>query len=223
MRICWRAVAVVLAYIPIVAAGVRADETERQEPDIDMFATMTGRCTTLNVDERDFACTSVAFSHSPGGRSSFTIPLNDPDDQTHIITFSGDNGRREQDDLYVLSIDQLLVKSKDRPRADGLPIPLVQPSKGTCKQVGNLVVQQVSSVSCSAIDDKGRKYELAFESDGSPIRVRMISAVDPDRDEPRTQHLAAHLEQLKCRQMAVVQHVLPRDRTAFILKCMEDE
>ncbi len=109
----------------------------------------------------------------------------------------------------------MLLKSKDRPKADGLPIPSVEPSTGTCKQIGKFAMQQVSSVSW-------RKYEFQFESDGSPIKVRMIRATDPETEERRAQVVAAHIEQLKCRQMANVQGVLPRDRTAFILQCMEE-
>jgi hypothetical protein len=217
MRICWQVVAVAFVCFLIAPAALLADE-----PEIDMFAAMAGKCSTLKVEERDFGCTSVAFSHSPGGRSGFTVPLNDLDDDDHIITFSGENGRRQQDDLYELSIDRMLLKSKDRPKADGLPIPSVEPSTGTCKQIGNFARQQVSSVSCVATDGNGRKYELQFESDGSPIRVRMIRAADPDMEERRSQALAAHIEQLKCRQMAHVQGVLPRDLTAFILRCMDE-
>jgi hypothetical protein len=216
MRICWRAVAFALISFLFVSVAL-ADE-----PEIDMFASMAGKCSTLKVAERDFACTSVAFSHSPGGRSGFTVPLNDSDDDTHIITFSGENGRRVQDNLYVLSIDQMLVKSKDRPKVDGLPTPAVELSTGTCKQTGNFVTQQVSSVSCIATDGKGRRYELQFESDGSPIKVRMIRATDPAAEERRTEVLSTHMEQLKCRQMADVQGVLPRDRTDFILRCMDE-
>jgi hypothetical protein len=216
MRICWRAVA--FAFISFLFVSVALAD----EPEIDMFASMAGKCSTLKVAERDFACTSVAFSHSPGGRSGFTVPLNDSDDDTHIITFSGENGRRVQDNLYVLSIDQMLVKSKDRPKVDGLPTPAVELSTGTCKQTGNFVTQQVSSVSCIATDGKGRRYELQFESDGSPIKVRMIRATDPAAEERRTEVLSTHMEQLKCRQMADVQGVLPRDRTDFILRCMDE-
>jgi hypothetical protein len=82
MRICWRVVAVAFISFPIASVGLLADEVERHEPEIDMFASMAGKCSTLKVAERDFACTSVAFSHSPGGRSSFIVPLNDPDDDT---------------------------------------------------------------------------------------------------------------------------------------------
>jgi len=222
MRICWRMVAVAFICFPIASVALLADEVERHEPEVDMFASMAGKCSTLKVGERDFACTSVAFSHSPGGRSGFIVPLNDPDDETHIITFSGEKSKRGQDNLYELSIDQVLLKSKDRPKADGLPIPSVELSTGTCKQIGNFAAQQVSSISCSATDGNGRKYELQFESDGSPIRVRMIRAADPAVEERRAKAVAAHIEQLKCQQMAVVQGILPRDRTAFILQCMEE-
>ena len=217
MRTCWRVVAVALISFLIASVALLADE-----PEIDMFASMAGKCSTLKVVERDFACSSVAFSHSPGGRSGFTVPLNDPDDATHIITFSGEKARREQDNLYELSIDQMMLKSKDRPKVDGLPLPSVELSTGTCKQIGNFATQQVSSVSCIAIDGKGRKYELQFESDGSPIRVMRIRAADPAAEERRAQVVAAHIEQLKCRQMANVQGILPRDLTAFILRCMEE-
>jgi len=217
MRTCWRVVAVALISFLIASVALLADE-----PEIDMFASMAGKCSTLKVAERDFACSLVAFSHSPGGRSGFTVPLNDPDDATHIITFSGEKARREQDNLYELSIDQMMLKSKDRPKVDGLPLPSVELSTGTCKQIGNFATQQVSSVSCIAIDGKGRKYELQFESDGSPIRVMRIRAADPAAEERRAQVVAAHIEQLKCRQMANVQGILPRDLTAFILRCMEE-
>ena len=180
-----------------------------------MFASMAGKCSALKIAERDFACATVAFFHSPGGRSSFTVPLDDPYDDSHIVTFSGEKGKREQDNLYELSIDRMLLKSKDRPKVDGLPVASVVLSTGTCKQIGNFAAQH------------GRKYELQFESDGSPIKVRMIgvsdptiNASDPAAESPRTKALAAHIEQLKCRQMADAKGVLPRDRTAFILQCM---
>lgn len=216
MRTCWRVVAVASFFSSIASVAV-ADQ-----PEIDMFALMAGKCSTLKVVERDYACTSVAFSHSPGGRSGFTIPLNDPEDDTHIITFSGESGKRKQDSQYELAIDRMLLKSKDRPKIDGLPVPSVEPSTGTCKQIGNFAAQQVSSISCSATDANGRKYELQFESDGSPIQVKMIRAADPDMEAPRVNVLATHIEQIKCRQMADASGVLPRDRTAFILKCMDE-
>src|SRR6202035_2114161 len=105
MRIRWRVVAVALTCFLITSVALYADE-----PEIDVFASMAGKCSTLKVAERDFACTSVAFSHSPGGRSSFIVPLNDPDDETHIITFSGEKSKRERDDLYELSVDRMLLK-----------------------------------------------------------------------------------------------------------------
>jgi len=216
MSICLRVIAIAFVFFPLAPSVLVAQQIES-----DLFASMTGKCITLKVADRDFTCSSVAFSHSPGGRSGFTVPLNDPEDDTHIITFSGENGRRDPEDLYQLPIDRMLLRSKDGPRADGLPVPSVEPSTGACKQVGNFARQQVSSISCSATDTKGRKYELQFESDGSPIKVKMVAAVDPEAEERRAKILAAHVEQMKCRQMAELQGVLPRDRTDFILRCME--
>jgi hypothetical protein len=223
MRIYWRAAAVALMSFSFPSEASLADEIERHEPEIDMFASMSGKCKTVKVVDSGFSCTTVAFSHSPGGRSGFTIPLNDPDDESHIITFSGEKAKREQDNRYELSIDRMLIKSKDRPKVDGLPSPAVEPSTGLCRQIGNLATQQVSSVACSAVDASGRKYEFEFESDGSPIKVRMIRVADTEVEERRVKAIASHIEQLKCRQKAVVQRVLPRDRTAFILQCMEED
>lgn len=217
MHIDWRAIALAFVSFSIASGALLADEIET-----DVFASMTGKCTRLRVADRDFTCTSVAFSHSPGGRSGFTVPLTDEDDDTHIITFSGENGTRQKDDLYELTIDRMLLKSKDRPKLDGLPIPSIELSTGTCKQIGDLARQQVSSISCNATDEGGRRYELQFESDGSPINVRMIRAADPAAEEERTRMLAAHMEQLRCRQKAIVQSVMPRDRTNFVLRCMEE-
>ena len=216
MRVCWRLVAVASIFNSIASVAL-ADQ-----PEIDIFALMAGRCSTLKVVDRDFGCSSVAFSHSPGGRSAFTVPLNDSEDDTHIITFSGENGKRKQGNLYELSIDRMLLKSKDRPKVDGLPVADVEPSTGTCKQIGDLAAQQVSSVSCIATDGNGKKYELQFESDGSPIKVKMIRAADPDIEERNAAVLAEHIEQIKCRQKADVAGVLPRDRTAFIIRCMDE-
>lgn len=222
MRNSRREVAVALISFAMGSAALIVDVIGQHGPEIDMFASMAGNCSTLKVAERDFSCTSIAFFHSPGGRSGFTVPLNDPDDDTHIITFSGANGKREKDNLYELSIDRMLLKSKDRPKVDGLPIASVELSTGMCSQIGNFATQQVSSVSCIAIDGNGKKYDFQFVSDGSPIKVRKIRIADTAVEEGRARMLAAHIEQLKCRQMAVVQGVLPRDRTAFILRCMED-
>jgi len=223
MRIHGRVAAFALMLFSIPSDALFADAIERLEPEIDMFASMSGKCSTLKVAESDFACTTVAFSHSPGGRSGFTVPLNDPNDESHIITFSGDKAKREQDNRYELSIDRILLKSKDRPKVDGLPTPAVEPSTGLCRQIGNFAAQQVSSVACSAVDANGRKYEFQFESDGTPIKVRMIRVAETAVEERRVKAVAAHIEQLKCRQKAVVQGILPRDRTAFILQCMEED
>jgi hypothetical protein len=116
----------------------------------------------------------------------------------------------------------MLLKSKDRPKVDGLPIPAVEPSTGACKQIGNFAAQQVSSISCTATDGSGKKYELQFESDGSPIKVKMIKSADPDIEARNAAVLSEHIEQIKCRQMADAAGVLPRDRTAFILRCMDE-
>ena len=114
------------------------------------------------------------FFQTEEGRANFAIALDDPADDTHIITFSGDRGVRVQDDLYELPIDEIQLKSKDRPEVDGLPVPLVEASTGSCRLVGSLASQQVSNISCTATEKNGKKFELRFISDGSPMTLRRI-------------------------------------------------
>jgi hypothetical protein len=156
-----------------------ADELKPQAPDTDLFALMTGTCSTLKVAGRDFPCRTVAYAHSVQGRAYFTIALDDPSDQHHIISFSGENGRRSNENLYDLTIDRMLLNSKNRPKADGLPVPAAVTSSGRCVQLGSFATGHVSSVVCSATDRTGRKYELRFESDGSPITVRRVNPSVP--------------------------------------------
>jgi hypothetical protein len=156
-----------------------ADDPRPEEPDTNIFALMSGRCPTLRIAGRNFACRAVAFFQSEHGRANFTIALDDPADDSHIITFSGDNGRRSEDNRYQLPIDRMLLNSKHRPRVDGLPVPFTETSAGTCTQLGNFAARQVSSISCSAMDRNGRKYELRFESDGEPITIRKVRRTAP--------------------------------------------
>ena len=166
--------ALALAILLMATPALASDELQRQEPDTIVFAMMSGKCSTLKVAGRDFTCRAVAFFQTEEGRANFTVALDDPNDDSHIITFSGDNGRRPEANLYELPIDRMLLKSKDRPKADGLPVPSIESTAGMCTQVGNFVTLEVSSVSCTATDKNGKKYELQYQSDGAPMAVRRI-------------------------------------------------
>jgi hypothetical protein len=199
MRLCRNIFAVlILALAPQMAAAAEGDlspeptvnsaqapgagdtdELKPQTPDTDLFALMTGTCSTLKVAGRDFACRTVAYAHSVQGRAYFTIALDDPADQSHIISFSGENSRRSNENLYDLTVDRVLLNSKNQPKADGLPVPTVVRSAGRCVQLGNFATGHVSSVVCSATDRSGKKYDLRFESDGSPITVRRVIPTEP--------------------------------------------
>ena len=172
MKLCRQAFALAIIFIAMPARA--SDELQRQEPDTVIFAMMSGKCSTLKVAGRDLACRAVAFFQTEEGRANFTVAIDDPGDDSHIITFSGDNGRRPEANLYELPIDRMLLKSKDRPKADGLPVPSVESSAGLCKQVGNFVTLELSSITCAATDKNGRKYELQYQSDGTPMAVRRI-------------------------------------------------
>ena len=86
MRLRWHALAVAIA--SLATPSLAADN-----PDTIIFAMMSGKCRTLKVAGQDFPCRAVAFFQTEEGRANFTVALDDPDDDSHIITFSGDNGR----------------------------------------------------------------------------------------------------------------------------------
>jgi hypothetical protein len=192
MRQLWRLGAATLIFTAAIAGVARAqdarpapdsanaaDELKPQTPDTDLFALMAGKCSTLKVAGRDFACRTVAYAHSVQGRAYFTIALDDPADPSHIISFSGENGQRSNENLYDLTVDRMLLNSKNQPKADGLPVPAVIKSAGRCVQLGNFATGHVTSIVCSATDKSGRKYDLRFESDGSPITVRRVIPTAP--------------------------------------------
>jgi hypothetical protein len=157
----------------------------REKPDIDVYALMKGNCSTLRVGGHEFACRAVAYFHSEKGRASFTVALDDPADGSHVISFSGEYGHRTQDDLYVLAVDRMELNSKDRPKVDGLPVPAIELSDGVCRQMGYFARREVSSITCTATDQKGRQYQLQFVSDGSPILVRRVHVSAPSiRHDP---------------------------------------
>jgi hypothetical protein len=183
------AVASVFAATPasaqVIGAAPATTEIEPVKPDIDLYALMSGNCRTLKIAGQDFGCRAVGYFHSEKGRALFTVALEDPLDSTHVVSFSGPSGHRTRDNLYELHVDRMLLSSKDRPKADGLPVPMVELSAGVCRQVGNFAARQVSSISCSARDRGGKAYELQFESDGSPITLRIVRQTTPSiRQDP---------------------------------------
>ena len=186
------AVAMIFLASPSAAqtvAPVLPEQLEQQDPDIDIYALMTGKCPTLKIAGRDFACKVVGFFHGEHGRVNFTVVLDDPADANHIISFSGKNGQRSDDNVYQLPVDRMLLNSKDRPKADGMPVPRVELSAGTCKQVGSFATRLISSISCSAVDKQGKRYELQFVSDGSPMVVTRIRQTTVSSQDPITRDL----------------------------------
>lgn len=190
----------------------------QQSYDIDLIVTMSGRCSTLKIAGRDLPCRAVKYFHSRAGRAYFTIAIDDPLDKSHIVSFSGEDARREGDSFYELSIDQMLLNSSERPKVDGLRVPLAEPSSGTCKQIGTLATGMISKVTCLATDRAGRKYELQFDSDNQPVRIQRVSQ-EPLEAARRRAHLRGLQE---CRRRAVQAKVLPRDASSFIIQCLEE-
>ncbi|WP_372703283.1 hypothetical protein [Bradyrhizobium sp. Bra64] len=171
------------------AAEQRSDapttrRVERHQPMIDILALMSGKCTTLKIAGRDYGCKAVAYAHSEAGRVSFAVALEDSTDDAHVVSFSGENGKRFDDNSYELPIDRMLLNSKDRPKIHGLPVPSEEVSTGVCRQFGNFAARRVSSVNCTATDSRGRNYELQFVSDGSPVGVRRVRQSSKSIDDP---------------------------------------
>ena len=127
---------------PVIAVA----NDKQQDYDIDLIVTMSGRCSTLKIAGRDLACRAVKYFHSRAGRGYLTIAIDDATDNGHIVSFSGDNARREGDSLFELAIDQMLLNSKDRPKVDGLRVPLVEASSGICRQIGILATGRISKI-----------------------------------------------------------------------------
>jgi hypothetical protein len=175
-RFILAALGLCLAAPCLAQAPMPALAQPEQRPDIDLYALMSGNCSTLKVDGRVFPCKAVGFFHSETGRAHFSVALDDPTDDSHIISFSGPNGRRSRQNLnlYELPIDRMLLNSKSRPKVDGIPVPATETSAGVCRQVGNFALLRVASVTCSATDQTGRVYELQFVSDGTPITLRRV-------------------------------------------------
>jgi hypothetical protein len=184
--------------------------------DVDLYALMSGTCRKVNIAGRSFSCKAVAYFHTQRGRSEFTVVLDDPADTSHIVSFSGESVERTQDNLFELAVDRMLLKSSDRPRVDGLPAPLVEMSTGSCRQVGSFVTRQVSSITCAATDRNGKTYELSFESDGSPMTLRRLRQSTLPNDRLKARQIA----QLECRLKARAARVLPRDTTAYMIRCL---
>jgi len=225
---CLKRSAVLLASAFVLLLTPHAHQTARaepevnssrpDEPDIDLFALMSGKCEKVRIAEQDLSCRAVAYFHSQQGRANFTIAIDDPADTERVVAFSGMKGERVQDNRYELAVDRMLFYSKSTPKVEGLPVPAFELSAGGCTQIGSFATGALASIACSATDQSGRKYELKFVSDGQPMQVRKIKQASLDEEK----RAVWQREQLECRRKAAAAMVLPRDLTEFLLKCLEE-
>ncbi|MCP4620609.1 MAG: hypothetical protein GY844_29740 [Bradyrhizobium sp.] len=185
--------------------------------DIDMIVTLSGKCTAFRAAGQNLPCRAVKYFHGESGRAYYTIAVEDPADKGRIVSFSGDQARRDKNDFYELTLDQVLLSSKDRPLVGGVRVPRVELASGTCRQAGDIESKQITSVSCLATDRTGRTYELQFLADGEPATVQKIT-----REPLESVRRRARLKALKaCRTQASEAKILPRDATAYILQCLQ--
>jgi hypothetical protein len=185
--------------------------------DIDLIVGMSGKCSVFRSAGQNLPCRAVKYFHGESGRAYFTIAVDDPSDKGRIVSFSGDKARRDSNDFYELTIDQVLLNSRERPRVNGVRVPRVEPSSGLCKQFGDIESKQIRSISCVAADREGRTYELQFEADGQPATVQKIT-----REPLESVRRRARLRALKvCRAKAADAQILARDKAAYIIQCLE--
>ena len=93
-------------FLSVSAAIAATDRPDRDKPDVDLYALMSGNCSTLKIAGHDYPCKAMAYFHSEKGRANFTVAVDDPADGSHIVAFSGEYGRRTQDDIYVLAVTE---------------------------------------------------------------------------------------------------------------------
>jgi hypothetical protein len=190
---------------------------EEQTYDIDLVVGLSGRCTVFRAAGQNLPCRAVKYFHGESGRAYFTVAVDDPADKGRIVSFSGDKARRDRNDFYELGIDQVLLNSRERPQVDGIRVPRLEPSSGMCRQTGDIESKQIKSVSCVATDREGRTYELQFEADGQPATVQKIT-----REPLESVRRRARLKTMKsCRIKATEAQILPRDKTAYLIQCLE--
>jgi hypothetical protein len=186
--------------------------------DIDMIVAFSGRCTTFRAAGQSLPCRAVKYFHGQGGRAYFTIAIDDPTDKGHILSFSGEKARREKNDFYELTIDQMLLNSKERPRVNAVRVPLVKQASGICKQFGDIEKKRITAVSCVATDKDGLKYELEYQADGEPALVQTIVREPAELAKRRKRLRTLNV----CRQKATDAQILPRDSTSYIIQCLAE-
>src|SRR5262249_62210086 len=100
--------------------------------DIDLIAAFSGKCTVFRAAGRSLPCRAAKYFHGESGRAYFTIAVDDPADKGRIVSFSGDKARREGNDFYELTIDQVLLNSRERPLVNGVRGPRGEAARGPC-------------------------------------------------------------------------------------------
>lgn len=68
---------------------------------IDLLALMSGHCKTLKVDGRTFGLKTAAYAHGDKGRVNFAVVVDDSDDESQLVSFSGENGKRADDKSHA--------------------------------------------------------------------------------------------------------------------------
>jgi hypothetical protein len=88
-RLSWLGVALAGSLLASPAIA-EPNYPDRDKPDVDLYALMSGKCPTLKIAGHAFGCKAVAYFHSEKGRASFTVALDDPADTSTTVAFLSD-------------------------------------------------------------------------------------------------------------------------------------
>ncbi|RTL67099.1 MAG: hypothetical protein EKK42_15075 [Pseudonocardiaceae bacterium] len=129
-----------------------------------------GKCTFAIKGQQSFTCKGVSFWLFDNGRANFTVAFDDPDDDGHVISFSGQSQPQISKKSYTLVVDRVLLNSQGRPKHNGLPVPQIKGATGICNQTGGSAAGSVQKIMCMA-SNKQANYMLFFESTNLPINI----------------------------------------------------
>ena len=115
--------------------------------------------------------------------SIFAVAVDDPSDENHVVSFSGENGKRADDNSYGRRSTACCSTPRIGRRSTAYRCRRSRPPSAAAA-TGNFAARKVNDVTCSATDNEGRTYQRPFVSDGKPVSVRRIRQSSPSIQDP---------------------------------------
>jgi len=159
---------------------------------------------------RDFGCKGGGLFFLPARPRAFTIVRDDPRDASHIVSFSGEKGSREQDKYLGTASRPHAAQFQGPAKVDGLPVPLVNP-RPDLPPACIIATRQISSISAMR-PPKTAEIRTAIRVRRRAGDLRRIRQSSLEEERAR----AKKAEQLECRRKAAVARVL-RATDAYVI------